>query len=94
MTRKINHMKLEKDSNEEELRMLKKKQNDQIRIAAEWEEKAASLQRQIEEQKRKENKLKREIEEGQEDIRRNKLQHKKQEEELQVMSTAQIGWQM
>lgn len=42
-TRTINHLKLEKDASDEELRLLKKRQNDHIRIATEWEEKAASL---------------------------------------------------
>lgn len=65
-TRTINHLKLEKDAIEEELRLIKKRQNDQSRIATEWEEKAASLDRIIDEIKRKESKLKREIEEGNE----------------------------
>jgi hypothetical protein len=41
--------------------MLKKRQNDHVRIAMEWEEKAAALERGMEETRRKENKLKREI---------------------------------
>jgi hypothetical protein len=52
-TRTINHLKLEKDNTDEELRLMKKRQNDNIRIASEWEEKAASADRQIEEMKRK-----------------------------------------
>lgn len=74
--------------------MVKKKQNDHVRIAMEWEEKAAALERGMEETRRKENKLKREIDEGQEDVRRNKLQIKKLEEELQAMGAAQISWQV
>ena len=35
-TRLMNHMRLEKDSLEEELRLLKKRQGDQTRIAGEW----------------------------------------------------------
>jgi hypothetical protein len=46
-TRIINHLKLEKDAIEEELRLLKKRQNDHIRVSTEWEEKAASLERAI-----------------------------------------------
>lgn len=65
LTRTINHLKLEKDAVDEQLRLFKKRQNDQIRIATEWEEKAASLERKIEEMKRKESKLKRQIEDGQ-----------------------------
>jgi peptidoglycan hydrolase CwlO-like protein len=60
-TRVINHLKLEKDAGEEELRLLKKRQNDHIRVSTEWEEKAASLERALEEQRRKEGKFKREI---------------------------------
>lgn len=87
-------MKLEKDAIEEELRLIKKRQNDQSRIASEWEEKAASLDRMIDEMKRKESKLKREIEEGNEEVRRSKLQTKKIEEELTALNASQASWQV
>ena len=53
LIRTINHLKLEKDSLDEEMRLIKKRQNEHLRIATEWEEKAASLERHIEEMKRK-----------------------------------------
>ena len=90
--RQFNHLKLEKDSSDEEMKLVKKRYSEQTRVAIEWEEKAASLERTIDDQKRKESKLKREVEDAQEEVRKSKSAAKKLEEEMHTLQTLQSSF--